>query len=361
MELDVYLYRGHLGQAVIPVPLALAEAFNLDGKAILTAQVAANELAGRLGAAITSELLHGHQRSYLQRFAAAICAAKLPSLNQECFAEALAIAMTQPKYPLHVGEFSSDTKVLSAASSVVEGTRSAFLASEGMTGTRNILEHQGGFYRQFTLHRNTPQPFLQLGEAWVTETLAFKRYSACAYAQGAIDCIRVLSHENTFEISEIKKIEIFTMITALVMEHLAIPHYKSLFTPVNVQFSVARSVAMALFYKDLRGYHFTPENFEKALPTIKNLSKQTDSRHDWKLTIQLLRGVDDGIIEGSSKHSAGMLEFYRTSPEFRRRFVTMQSLGFRDIPALLALDKKDLVFFLNRFARGFHSKVRPTR
>ncbi|HHZ90612.1 TPA: hypothetical protein EYN65_08810 [Candidatus Poribacteria bacterium] len=118
---------------------------------------------------------------------------------------------------------------------------------------------------------------------------------------------------------------------------------------------------MALFYKDLRGYHFTPENFEKALPTIKNLSKQTDSRHDWKLTIQLLRGVDDGIIEGSSKHSAGMLEFYRTSPEFRRRFVTMQSLGFRDIPALLALDKKDLVFFLNRFARGFHSKVRPTR
>ena len=41
--------------------------------------------------------------------------------------------------------------------------------------------------------------------------------------------------------------------------------------------------------------------------------------------------------------------------------VTMQSLGFRDIPALLALDKKDLVFFLNRFARGFHSKVRPTR
>ena len=77
--------------------------------------------------------------------------------------------------------------------------------------------------------------------------------------------------KNTFEISEIKKIEIFTTITALVMEHLAIPHYKGLFTPVNVQFSVARSVAMVLFYKDLRGYHFTPENFEYALPTIKNL------------------------------------------------------------------------------------------
>ena len=356
LELDDFLYRGHLGQAVVFAPLSLAEAIRYDGKQVLTAQVVANEIAGRLGASITADILHGHQRSYLQRLAAAASSAKLLSLNPEKFANALAIAMTQPEYPLHPGEFSPETKIFSASSSVVAGMRAAFLSMEGITAARDIMEHPGGFYRQFTFHSTPPNAFVQFGDAWVTQTLAFKRYSSCAYANGAVDCVRLLFQKDQFELDEIEKIGIYSTAPALILERLATPHLNNELTPVNVQFSVARSVAMALLYKDLRGFHFTPASFQKAVPTIQALSGRTEVKQDWELTIQLLRGLDDGLWEGGSKHSAGMLEFYEASRQFHKRFGSDRSLSLRDIPQLFTLPKDDRRYLVNRFMRGFQSR-----
>ena len=182
LELDDFHYRGHLGPASVVVPLTLADAYGIDGPNFLRAQIVANEVAGRLGWAVTAELRHGHQRSYLLRFAAAAAAGVLVGLDQAGMTAALSIAMTQPEQALHPGMFSPDTKVLSAGSSVVEGVRAAFLAAEGITAAGDILENAGGFYRQFTMQRTVANPFVQFGEAWCTHALSFKRYSACAYA-----------------------------------------------------------------------------------------------------------------------------------------------------------------------------------
>jgi len=350
LELDDFVYRGHLGQAVVFAPLSLAESFGFDGMQVLTAQVAANEIAGRLGAAITADILHGHQRSYLQRLAAAVCTAKLLSLNHEAFTRALAIALTQPEYPLHPGEFSPDTKIFSASPSVVEGIRAAFLAKEGISAARDILEHPAGLFRQFTFHIDVPAIFVQLGEAWVTQTLSFKRYSSCAYAVGAVDCVRSLLQTNHFTLDEIDSIRILATAPALILERLATPHDKGTLTPVNVQFSVARSVAMALHHSDLRGFHFTPESFQNAVPTIQSLCERIKVKQDWRLTIGLLKGLDEGLVGGGSKHSAGMLEFYKASRQFHRRFGSSKSLSFRDIPELISLPTQDRKYFVKRFS-----------
>ncbi len=357
LELDDFLYRGHLGQAVVLAPLAMCEAFGLSGRELLTAQVAANEIAGRLGASITADVLHGHQRSYLQRLAAAVCASKLLSLNREKTTQALCIALTQPEYALHPGMFSPETKVLSAASSVVEGVRAGFLAAEGLDAARDILEHRAGFFRQFTLHRTCPEPFVQLGAAWVTEALAFKRYSSCAYAAGTVDAVRSILTHDQVDPETIREIEIATTAPALILERLAEPHARERFTPVNVQFSIARSALMALRYGDVRGQHYSEKNFPRAIPFIQRLSSKIRLVHDWHLTLQLLRGIDDGLVGGGSEKSAGMVEFYRASREFKRKFGHTQSLQFRDIPRLLALSSSDQKYFLGRFLKGFASRV----
>ena len=54
LELDDFHYRGHMGQSVVLTPLALAEFCRCDGAKMLRAQIVANELAGRLGWAITA-------------------------------------------------------------------------------------------------------------------------------------------------------------------------------------------------------------------------------------------------------------------------------------------------------------------
>jgi 2-methylcitrate dehydratase PrpD len=361
LELDDFHYRGHLGQAVVVTPLAMAEFCNGDGRTALRAQIVANELAGRLGWVITAEIRHGHQRSYLLRFAAAAAAGVFLNLSKQEFANAFAVALTVPDMPLHPGMFSPDTKVLSGAASVVEGVRAAFFAQEGLTGTQDILEHRAGFYRQFTMQRKVQNPFVQLGEAWSTHALCFKRYSACGYASGAVDAAREIYADPEFRLDCVDRIEVASSLPALIMERLAMPHEPDLLTPVNVQFSILRCVAAALALGELRGFHFTPSAFPQMLPHVRRLSECSKLVHDWKFTIQQLLGLDAGLNKGGSRHSADMLQFYRTSREFRSMFGSARALGPNDLIKLFRLSKDERNYFIKRWVRSLRSYFQGPR
>jgi 2-methylcitrate dehydratase PrpD len=357
LELDDFHYRGHLGPAVVVVPLALAERGPLDGRTLLRAQIVANELGGRLGWAVNAEIRHGHQRSYLLRFAAAAATGIVIGLDAQRFGTALAIAMTQPENPLHPGMFSPDTKALSAAPSVVEGVRAALLAAEDFTAARDILEHRAGFYRQFTLQRETPSPFLQLGEAWSTHALCFKRYASCAYAAGAVDAVRTIVADPAFDPEAIERFEVASSLPALIMERLARPHEPGQLTPVNVQFSILRSTALALLRGDIRGSDFTPESFARAVDPVRSLAARGALVHDWTFTLHQLKGLDAGLRHGGGRRSADMIQFYRTSGEFRQMFGSARAIGVRDILKLLRLPAGDRRFFAARWARSVGSRL----
>lgn len=357
LELDDFLYRGHLGQAVVVAPLVMAEFTQRDGQTALRAQIIANELAGRLGWVITAEIRHGHLRSYLLRFAAAAAAGVFLDLSEQEFANAFAIALTLPDLPLHPGMYSPDTKVLAGAAAVVEGVRAAFFAKEGLTGAHDILEHRAGFYRQFTMQRKVLNPFVQLGEVWSTHALCFKRYAACGYASGAVDAAREIRASPEFRVDEIDHIEVGTSYPALTLERLALPHEPDLFTPVNVQFSILRCVAAALALGDLRGYHFSPEAFPRWIPVIQKLTPRSRLVHDWKFTIHQLLGIDAGLNKGGSKHSADMLQFYRTSRVFSSMFGGARAIGPRDLWKLFRLPKEERNYFFKRWGRSLRSYV----
>jgi hypothetical protein len=337
-------------------PLALAERVRSDGSTLLRAQIVANELGGRLGWAVNAEIRHGHQRSYLLRFAAAAAAGIMFGLDASQFATALAIAMTQPENPLHPGMFSPDTKALSAAPSVVEGVRAALLAAEGFTAARDILEHPAGFYRQFTLQRKAPSPFLQLGEAWSTHALSFKRYASCAYAAGAVDAARAIRADPAFDPEAIERFEVASSLPALIMERLARPHEPGCITPVNLQFSILRSTALALVRGDIRGADFTPEAFASAVEPVRLLSGKGALTHDWSFTLHQLKGLDAGLRSGGGRQSADMIQFYRTSGEFRRMFGSARAIGAGDLLRLLRLPADDRRFFARRWARSLGSR-----
>jgi 2-methylcitrate dehydratase PrpD len=361
LELDDFHYRGHLGQAAVVTPLAMAEFCRGDGATMLRGQIVANELAGRLGWAITAEIRHGHQRSYLLRFAAAAAAGVFLGLSEAEFANAFAIALTLPDVPLHPGMYSPDTKVLAGAAAVVEGARAAFFAKEGLTGAHDILEHRSGFYRQFTMQREVRSPFVQLGEAWCTYALCFKRYAACGYASGAVDAAREIQANPEFRLDEVDHIEVATSFPALTLERLAAPHEAGVFTPVNVQFSILRCVAAALALGELRGYHFAANAFPDMIPPIRRLGPRSRLVHDWKYTVQQLIGIDAGLNKGGGRHSADMWQFFRTSRVFSSMFGSARALGPGDLVTLLRLPKEERNYFLARWGRSLSSYVRMSR
>lgn len=361
LELDDFHYRGHMAQASVVVPLAMAELLGRDGATLLRAQIVANELAGRLGWAVTAEIRHGHLRSYLQRFAAAAAAGVFLDLSETQFADAFAIALTLPDLPLHPGMYSPDTKALAGAAAVIEGVRAAFLAKEGFTGAHDILEHRSGFYRQFTMQRRVRSPFVQMGEAWSTHALSFKRYAACGYASGAVEAACAIGKRPGFRIEDVDRVEVATSMTGLIMERLAEPHEPGAWTPVNVQFSILRSVAAALSLGELRGYHFSAEAFPRMAPAIERLGPRSRLAHDWKFTVQQLIGIDAGLNKGGGKHSADMLQFYRTTRTFRSMFGSARAIGPGDVVRILRLPKEERSYFFRRWRRSLGSHLRRAR
>src|SRR5436305_1534762 len=179
---DDYLYMGHTGHSAVWA----SRAFTADAERALVAQVAANEVAGRLGASLFLGPHNGQFWSAIHCAGAASGAGLATGLDAERLAHALAIALYQPPFGLWPGFMGPPTKLLTAAEPALQGARAALLAAEGLDGPLEVIEHPRGLLRHFAY---VPRPAMlgALGDVWLTETLAFKPRPGCAYVQTAVD------------------------------------------------------------------------------------------------------------------------------------------------------------------------------
>ena len=175
---DDYLFMGHTGHSAVPA----AAAFAADPEQALLAQVAANEVAGRLGAALFFGPHNGQFWASIHCASAAVAASLGLGLDAERTAHALAIALYQPPYGMWPGFMGPRTKLLTAAEPAALGARAALLAAGGVTGALDVIEHPRGVLASLSF---APQRGMlgAFGSVWLTDTLAYKRLPGCAYLQ----------------------------------------------------------------------------------------------------------------------------------------------------------------------------------
>ena len=175
---DDYLFMGHTGHSAVPA----AAAFSDDSERVLLARVAANEVAGRLGAALFLGPHNGQFWASIHCASAAVAGAVGMGLDARRTAQALAIALYQPPYGMWPGFMGPQSKLLTAAEPAAAGARAALLAADGVSGALDVIEHPRGVLANLSF---APRPamFRGLGEVWLTDTLAFKRLPGCAYLQ----------------------------------------------------------------------------------------------------------------------------------------------------------------------------------
>src|SRR5439155_24280516 len=166
---DDYLYMGHTGHSAVWAARAVADASGAENDDLLAAQVAANEIEGRLGAALFIGPHNGQFWSSIHCAGAAAAAARLRRLDPEQTAHAIAIALYQPPSGLWPGFMGPDTKLLTAAEPVAQGIRAAALAAAGFSGPLDVIEHRRGLLAHFSY---APRPSMLggLGEVWLTDT-----------------------------------------------------------------------------------------------------------------------------------------------------------------------------------------------
>jgi len=285
---DDYLFMGHTGHSSVWT----AGAFAPDDPArALVAQIAGNEVAGRLGAALFFGPHNGQFWASIHCGGAATAAAVALGLDEERIAHALAIALYQPPYGLFPGFMGPDTKLLTAADPAAQGARAALLAADGVRGALDIIESPRGLLSHFAFVRR-PRMLGALGKVWLTDTLAFKPLPGCAYIQAAVDA--VLRAEIAAD--EVASIEVDSGFLTVSMEQLAPPEG---LTPAGINFSTARSIAVALIAGRLTHEELDREWLAEHRAQVDELAGRVTVRHDWELTLDTLRGtVDAGASTG---------------------------------------------------------------
>ena len=201
----------HLATVVLPPALAIAEAENKSGQELISAICAGYEAGGRVGESIIPEsYFYWHTTGTAGIFGSAAAAANLLQLDAEQTLMCYGSAGTQAA---GLWEFLKDgamSKVLHAGKASYGGALSAYLAREGFTGARQILEGEKGF-----CHAVSNNPHLEkLTEHLDCQKLkidnnSFKPYSCCKHSHAALYGTQVLCRKHSIHSDDIKKIQIF--------------------------------------------------------------------------------------------------------------------------------------------------------
>jgi 2-methylcitrate dehydratase PrpD len=258
-DYDDYLFAGHTGHSAVLGSLAFGESLGASGADVIAAQVVANEVGGRLGAAMLLGPHNGQMWTYIHAIEGACVAGRFLGLDADALTHAIGIALAQPPYPLAPAFFGPDSKTLLASGPLVEGIRAAELAAEGLTGAGDILGDPNGLLAKIGV-RPLPFVFGGLGSAWVTSSLAYKLYPGCAYVDTPVDAfdeIREAFSTKTgraLSVADVKSVRVEATLFTAGMEALATPYRsRERVTPIDVNFSVGMSFGVMLACGEISG------------------------------------------------------------------------------------------------------------
>jgi len=186
LAMEDQLLLGHATGAGVATAWAAARGHTVGD--LLRATLAANEVAGRIGASLLLGGPSAQAQAAVSAAAAAVAAALLDGLDPDGIARALALALQAPpavSEPAVVGSGSARAQLRAAPA--VHGVESAALAGSGLAAPLDLLDGEA-FYGG-----RTPEPlraaFTGLGSAWLTGTLACKLLPASTFVQTPVESV----------------------------------------------------------------------------------------------------------------------------------------------------------------------------
>ncbi len=326
-DFDDYLFLGHTGHSAVLAILAEAEAADATLEQLLVAQVAANEVAGRLGAYVVIGPQNGQLWAHIHMAAAVVGAARLRGLSAQVTADALAIAFYLSPMALFPGFFGSDAKLLTAALPAAAGLHAVDLAVAGMTGARGILEQRHGFADRFAF---VPLPELLggLGASWVSESLSCKIYPGCAYVDGPVDAALVALAGRRPEPERVARIDIAATALTTGMERMGkAVGVGDRLDPIVINFSARRSVAIAALAGALTPRQLEPDWLTAHRAPLAALLGKTELRESRPLTLELLRGINRGVDLPALARHVGVGRLWSARGALRRAYAMIDEAG----------------------------------
>jgi len=197
----------HPAAVVFPPALALAQALGASGRDLLTAAVAGYEVGIRVGEFLgRSHYRVFHTTGTAGTLAAAATAGRLLGLDADQMLHALGSAGTQAAGLWEFLRDAADSKQLHTAKAAADGITAAYLAREGFTGARKILEGAQGMAAGMSSDADPAKLVDGLGTRWALTETSFKYHASCRHTHPAADALLALMTEHGLGASDIASV-----------------------------------------------------------------------------------------------------------------------------------------------------------
>ncbi len=273
------LVHGHPGAELIPSLMAIAEREHCSGREFLTAFIAAYEVRGRIGWAVSPDMLEQGGPQYSTTcgpFGVATGAARLLGLGAEGIRNALGIAGNYSGGLMQYDHGGGSVKRIFAAVAARSGIEATLLTQAGITGPEGILEGKRGLLRIYPAQYRPERLTADLGKMWTILHVLFKPYSCCAVIHPAIDGVRKLVTAHNLGAGDVESIEIGYPKGSY--DHSAITSPKDL---LGMQFSTSYSLALTVLKRRNTPHEYT----EAALadPQVRDIAAKVRLREEAEL------------------------------------------------------------------------------
>jgi 2-methylcitrate dehydratase PrpD len=181
----------HPAAVVFPPALAVAQAIGASGEEFITASVVGYEVGIRVGEFLgRSHYKIFHTTGTAGTVAAAVTVGRLLKLNPEQMLNAIGSAGTQASGLWEFLRDAADSKQLHTAHAASTGLSSAYLAKEGFTGARRILEGVQGMAAGMSTDADPAKLTDRLGVRWALPETSFKYHASCRHTHPAADALQ---------------------------------------------------------------------------------------------------------------------------------------------------------------------------
>jgi 2-methylcitrate dehydratase PrpD len=270
------LVHGHLGGELIPPLLALSERDHRSGVDFLTAFIAGYEVRGRIGWAVSPDMLQHGGPQYSTTcgpFGVAAAVGKLLKFGPEGIRNAMAIAGSFSGGLMQYDHGGGSVKRIFTAIAGSSGLQSAFMAQAGITGPDEILEGKRGLLKIYPKHYRPERLTSDLGRMWTMEHVLFKPYCCCAIIHPAIDALKKIMNDQKIAPDAIESIEVGYPQGS--HNHAGITSPKDL---LGMQFSTSYSLALTVLKQRNTPKEYTLEAL--ADPAVKAVAGKVKLTND---------------------------------------------------------------------------------
>jgi 2-methylcitrate dehydratase PrpD len=180
----------HPAAVIFPPVLAVAQATGASGRELLTASVAGYEVGIRVGEFLgRSHYKIFHTTATVGTVAAAAAVGRLLGLSPAQMLDAFGSAGTQAAGLWEFLRDAADSKQLHTAKAATDGMMAAYLAQDGFTGAKHILEGPQGMAAGMSTDADPAKLTDRLGSRWALAETSFKFHASCRHTHPAADAL----------------------------------------------------------------------------------------------------------------------------------------------------------------------------